>query len=259
MSTFCILITATIDPKGMSFTRRKNPKLRENDYIVALERLLSVCQYPVVFYENSGSDTSRIEAVFKKFPQVPYEIIEYPDGQNFPRHLGKGYGETLAIRNAINNSKLILDSKYVVKFTGRYIIENLKDILGDLEKEGDFMIASTFDRNITYTWSLFFVAKISFLEKYLLPLQDKINDSERKSMEAVLYDAITMAMADGEQCIPIRRTAILTGISGTWNAKVNPIDHYKVKMSVAKVIIFMRKYTKAIIRRIKIISGKIKQ
>ncbi|MEI7437555.1 MAG: hypothetical protein WCL16_12200, partial [bacterium] len=60
MYDYCALLTATIDPDGMTFTRRVNPKLREGDYISAVKKLAAQVDFPVVFSENSGYDLSRV-------------------------------------------------------------------------------------------------------------------------------------------------------------------------------------------------------
>ena len=52
---FCIIITATIDPKGMAFTKRSSPKDRFNDYKKAFREFCNQREVSnIIFIENSG-------------------------------------------------------------------------------------------------------------------------------------------------------------------------------------------------------------
>ena len=52
---FCIIITATIDPKGMAFTKRSSPKDRFNDYKKAFRKFCNQREVSnIIFIENSG-------------------------------------------------------------------------------------------------------------------------------------------------------------------------------------------------------------
>ena len=84
---------------------------------------------------------------------------------------------------------------------------------------------------------------------YVQPLQNIINDSERRPFELILRMAIDNAVKDG--CIFAKFTIkpMVEGYSGTWNAKFKNGDYNKVHMSWGKVLIEWRKLKQRIVRR----------
>ena len=51
----CIIITATIDPKGMVFTKRNSPEDRLNDYKKVFKEFCNQQEVSnIIFIENSG-------------------------------------------------------------------------------------------------------------------------------------------------------------------------------------------------------------
>lgn len=80
----------------------------ENDYISSIKKWISNTTYPVLFCENSDYHLDMIRGAVEKCKKNRIEIVQF-DGQNFPRELGKGYGELLTIKYAVQHSDLIKD------------------------------------------------------------------------------------------------------------------------------------------------------
>src|SRR3954447_26876827 len=97
-----LLLTATVHPKGMPDSTAPDPRQRECDYINCLRYYLAA--HPrfrrVVFAENSGWPLERIrrEAVSAATGQR-LEFLSL-EGNDFPRHLGKSYGEMVLLERA---------------------------------------------------------------------------------------------------------------------------------------------------------------
>ena len=73
---FCLILTATIDPKGMTFLARNSIQDRLNDYKNAFENW---CKHDsinkIIFIENSGYDLTFFNDLSKKFKDKEIEII----------------------------------------------------------------------------------------------------------------------------------------------------------------------------------------
>ena len=163
----------------------------------------------------------------------------------------------MIIKRAIEKSKYIEKSDYIVKITGRYIIKNIKLILDDLEKQENFYVATMYVPNEKYTYSGLIVCKSDFILSYLIPLQNKIDDSKLQPIEVALHLAVENALQDGNRCISFVQKPQIIGYSGTWNAKIREDNYFDIELSVSSILIFLRKYRKAFIRRSKIFLNRI--
>lgn len=117
-----LLMTACINPNGMSNTACQNKNIREVQYLEALNFYLSNTKFNILFVENSGIDISgRYREVIKK---GRLEVITF-DGNHYDRKLGKGFGEGLILKQAFEKSDLLKTSKVVIKVSGRHIVKNI--------------------------------------------------------------------------------------------------------------------------------------
>ena len=173
----CILLTATIDPQGIVFLKRNNPIVRENDYIKSMKRWMEMQQFPIIFCENSGYKIDKIKSMIKKHKKKKIEILQFK-GNSFPRELGKGYGELIIIDYAIKHSKLIKNSDYIIKVTGRYFIKNIEKIAGILSRGKNIHVMTDLKKNLSYADSSIFAFRSSFVVEYLSKYQNLLNDSK---------------------------------------------------------------------------------
>ena len=86
----CIIITATIDPKGMVFTKRNSPEDRLNDYKKVFKEFCKQQEVSnIIFIENSGYSLDYFENEKKKYPDKKIEIMELYENEvgkhPFPR------------------------------------------------------------------------------------------------------------------------------------------------------------------------------
>jgi hypothetical protein len=137
-----LCLTASIDPQGMPGVSRPDPKVRETDYVECL-RFHSE-QFPqvqrIVFIENSGWPLDRLRHVAstcnphgKRFEFISLQC------NNFPRELGKSYGEFLLMDRGLEQSQLARDAGYLAKLTGRNYLLNLTQILERTRQSFQFM------------------------------------------------------------------------------------------------------------------------
>lgn len=126
-----LLLTATIDIKGMPKAYPTVPEQRQEDYYNSLKYYIT--HHPrirkIVFVENSGYPLDRVREAVRENPyQKEVEFISLTCN-DFPRKFGKGYGESLLIEQGFANSNLIREVKYIAKITGRIYLLNLTEIL----------------------------------------------------------------------------------------------------------------------------------
>jgi len=189
----CILLTATIDPQGVVFMKRSNPVVRENDYIKALKRWKDMQQFSIVFCENSDYKIDKIKNIIEEYGKKKIEILQF-DGQNFPREFGKGYGELLTIKYAIEHSYLIKHSDYV---------------------DSDIYVMADLKKNLIWADSRVFAFKSSFVVEYLMKFQNSLNDSKGFYLEHALARAVCHAISHGYKWVPLPSKPIIIGYSGT--------------------------------------------
>lgn len=234
----CLLLTATVDPKGVVYLKRNDPQVRENDYINALKKWMETVNFPIVFCENSGYKIDKIKNITKSYSNNETEILQF-DGQEFPKELGKGYGELLIIKYAIQHSILIGHSDYVIKITGRYFIKNIEKIIIALLKNRNLYVMVDLKRNLTWADSRVFAFKPSFISNYLSKFQDLINDSKGFYLEHALARTVLRAISDGYKWIPLPSKPIIIGHSGSSDTSYNAS---KIHQLLAEVVHHIKNY-----------------
>lgn len=194
---------------------RNDIDLRKKDYEKAINRWLKIPKLKVVFVENSNYKFEKLDIPNKS----NFEYLSY-QGQNFPRSKGKGYGEIRAIEYAINNSKFIENAEYVIKCTGRYFFNKIKNLI-DLK----FDLICNFSKNLRMADSRVFYFKKSFFKNYLIGYKKSIDDSNALHFEHILAKAAHKMMSEGGLWIPIPFPLIIQGYSGTKGYKINTIKN----------------------------------
>lgn len=147
-----ILFTATVQiNSGLAGVTAPDPRLREEEYAENLRYFLR--EHPrlrkLVFAENSGWPLDRLSAL---------AAAENPHGKevemvqlscnDFPGSYGKGYGEALLLDRALSASRLVHETRWIAKMTGRQRVLNMTrlleraparfDLLCDLRDHGLF-------------------------------------------------------------------------------------------------------------------------
>lgn len=230
-----LLLTACINPNGMLYTVLQDIELRKKQYIESLTFYLTQTQYKIVFVENSNIDISHLYQ--KEISEGRLEYITF-NGNNFDRSLGKGFGEALILEYAFLHSKFIAQCHYVVKITGRIIVENVLELIDSCLFNKKSVYCELGLRGKT-ALSVFFVAHKDFISLFLSK-KDFINDSANCYFEKVLFQSISeWRKGAGHKYdhfyLPIR----LRGVSGS-TGMVYPYGN-KMKALVKYVLYFLFK------------------
>jgi hypothetical protein len=137
-----LLLTATVRVnRGVAGVTAPAAEEREAEYAENLRYHLH--HHPgvrrIVLAENSGWPLDRLHEVAGDNPLGKEVELVQLDCNNFPGHLGKGYGEALLIDRALGASRLLAGASHVAKLTGRQRIDNLTALLARVPADVRFL------------------------------------------------------------------------------------------------------------------------
>lgn len=228
--TRIIVLTACIRPKGMAKTALQNEEERKEQYIKALSWYLENTTLPILFVENSNIDISLTFENYIKKGRL--EMLTF-NGNDYPKHLGKGYGEALILKHALANSKLLNSADYIIKITGRLILPDINKILSYYSK-GKY--ACLHLGRLRYWKDKKIESKIMYVHKsllndYFLPQYNKLNDSEGYTFERLLYDSCRQWIENGNKLHVFYRPLRIIGHSGTTGKMMTkPTIYMKIRI-----------------------------
>jgi hypothetical protein len=215
-----IILTACIKPINMPFLERTSEIDRLDDYKKTFVRW---CQNKfadkIIFIENSGYDLSFFHETSKNFPNKTIEIISSNLNNTFEKSLGKGYGEYLCLKEIFKNSKIVNNTDYYFKITGRYYVKNFNKIFEEFRKtKSDIYVC--IKNNLTYADSHVFGGSKIFFLKYVIPIASKINDSNGVFMEHCVAKATLLGINDKLKFNHFSIYPDIYGTIGTNNKKI---------------------------------------
>lgn len=222
INNMVLLLTGCINPNGMAHTVLQDPDIRKRQYISAIRYYLENTKIPIVFIENTNTDISG--EFFTADYSRRIEFITF-NGNNFDKSKGKGYGEALMIEYALTHSKFINDNTYIVKITGRLIIENLEELIQEMKSSECVYASLVRGKYGMERKSYFFGAPKSFLSDYFLFSKEKIDENEGTYFENHLFNESLEWVHDGGKAKEFKLPILVNGISGS-NGKKYPTEHY---------------------------------
>ena len=239
-----ILLTACINPRGMSHTFLNDVEKRKMQYIAAINYYISQTHFPIVFAENSGIEIK--ECFQKQIKEGRLECLSFWGNQDKLR--GKGYGECEIIQYALENSKIIHNSsdKRIIKITGRLIVKNISKIT--MVNNLLFSKRTTFcsiNSNLSFPDSRLIVASSLFYYE-LLNLKETIDDSKSFYFEHALCKILKEKKE--YPFSPFIIKPIILGISGSTGEEYTEEPHSLInsirylKYTVSQYITFKRRY-----------------
>lgn len=212
-----LLLTATIDARGIAFLERRDANLRLEDYKRALTAWLTNRDTPpLVFAENSGYPLAELQRIATETNKHNHriEFLSFDDN-SFPRTLGKGFGELRIIRRALDQSALIGPDTLIVKVTGRYYVENIGSLGAKAKSASDIDVFCDLRGDLTWADTRVFCARTSFLRDFFLPMEAAVDDSAGITLEHVMGRSVHAAMSRGRRWAMLPRAPRIRGISAT--------------------------------------------
>jgi hypothetical protein len=212
-----LMLTATIQVRtDIRSTPRRDTGVRLNDYKISLRQWLGDSAVTsVVFVENSGFDLSNLEDIARSFPTKHVEFLSF-NCPTFNGALGgKSLGEMLCFEYCLAKSEVLKSASRFLKVTGRYYVPNVQSLLTLLADRPELDVVCNLYRNLTWGDSRVFGATNAFLQDYLLPMRDLIDEGADLGIEQVLARAVHQLMAKGGKWSATPEWLEVQGISGT--------------------------------------------
>ena len=242
MNNIVLLLSATIDIKGMPKAYPADPETRQEDYFHTLKYYIN--HHPkiqkILFVENSGWSLARVqEATLENPYNKDIEFISI-NSNTFPRSYGKGYGEISLIDQGFKQSELIQKANCVAKITGRIKLLNLTEILEsvsgsydclyDIKDQGWVIKKYLFQETTAspYVDTRFLVFKKEFYLKYFQPLLYN-HQNGCFYMESKIYQGIQSAKPDQKLIERFPIEPEFYGIAGHFQGKDynSPVEKFK--------------------------------
>lgn len=183
-----------VDPKNVIHTKRKNIEDRINDFEKSLPFWFNLGFFKnIIVIENSNYDGDLFKKHIKQSTNTKkIELIVY-DGQQYDRKLGKGYGWYQQVNKFLKVSKFAKKTDYFVIVTGRYVINNITEMLFNTKVP----LMCNINSNLTFAFSPVTLFPKKFLKNYWLEFCSKTNDSKGRTMEHQQAKALLSAISNG--------------------------------------------------------------
>lgn len=215
---FVLLLTGTIDPNEMAFTKLLDKNSRRSQYIKAIGFWLKKVDFPIVFVENSGNDLSAHFS--REIEQARISVYTF-NGNEYNRAIGKGFGEMLCIEHAFEHSPEIRKAGFIFKATGRHKVLNFETYRKQVEEDKEISLLVNFYGFLKNCDSRFFGFTPDFVPRFLSRHKNNLNDSEWIFFENILSSAALEAIAQDYNFRPLCEYLRIEGTSGTLGVKYN--------------------------------------
>lgn len=220
------LLTATIKPNPMALAELNDEYERMQHYINVLTWMIKAKTSitKLIFCENSGYDLSSFEKLSVKYSKMRKNIEIYnvpmPQITKFP---GKGWGEGIILKWALNNVKSFDRYTSFVKISGRYRIINLNRVNIIIRKslrrhpELKFICSGYSISKRPFASTEFFWSDRNFYSDYMIDLYERVNDPEGTYLEHVFGERL-LQLSNRFLIGILPFPLIIDGFSG-WNSK----------------------------------------
>lgn len=219
-----MLLTATVNVKGMVFTSLQDIEIRKQHYVEAIKFYFDHTSLPIIVSENTNFDFASL---------LPQSMLQsgrleflFFDGNQFPKTYGKGYGELESINYAVNHSTLIGPETRIIKVTGRYRIKNIKTFVKSVVRPNKNSCQAMYFKGQKKAFSGIFIFQKAFINEYLMANHELMNDSKGIYFEHVLATTYLQYVFDGNRYSLLPSYPRMLGISGTENIQHRTNDYF---------------------------------
>lgn len=209
-----LLLTACVNPNGMTQTAFQDADERLKQYLEAIQFYLDKTNFPILIVENTSVNFNDYFLEYVKSGRL--ECLSF-NGNNYPRSLGKGFGEGIILQYAFNYSKTIHEYNWIVKITGRHKVVNIKKLVGIskvLIWRRQFIITEISPKQ-RFCRSDIFIASKKFYLNYLIPNLSLCNDLKNIWFENMLFQSVLSACHDGFNFLYVPICPCQEGVSGS--------------------------------------------
>lgn len=238
----CLVLTATIDPRGCPRTTRTDPQTRLEDYCRAIAGWadqLAGTGTAIVIAENSGADATRLAEVLRYYwgNGKLCTLVQYQESIELT-HDGKSSGEARLIEHALSRAYDYFDADFsFVKSTGRLYVKQFSSCLPS--SPGQFTgqvrpdMSAVDSRVFLSTWNTY--------QRYMWNIADEVRESDGIYFEMALARRLHRVLSDGAvRFTPFRTIPRIVGVSGSSGqpySTVGPQFHRSVDDLVRRIFI----------------------
>lgn len=221
------LLTGTIEQHPDAQAIWIDPRERELQYLAVLSQMANANNNvdTVLFCENSRAQLDAFKPLVNIYAKQSRTFqlckVSMPDSQSFS---GKGWGEGIIIKSALQNNSTLSRSSGFMKITGRYHVVNLKRIITIIRRglrlnpNIKFVCQSLSISNPPEIETRFFWADTDFYREHMLDVYKGVKDEKSIFLEHVIADRL-MQLKDQFEFAVLPIPVIVQGISG-WDGKL---------------------------------------
>lgn len=243
--SYPLVMTAAIDTKGMSGVSVQDVKERAGQYLGTLQFYLQNSAVTrIVFVDNSGYALDEFEALVSRYPDKQVELLSC-DLNDYPRHLGKSYGELRVLDYVADHSKLVTEAGGYFKATGRFPILNLGRLIDEAKRRRPWsMFCDNKDHRI-YDWlhlgwtghacdTRFFGVSLDFYRKFFNGREEELDDSSNKLIEFMFFETVREAAKTETVVRRFRTEPEYAGKAGHVQTALLQVNDYSGAVAKAK-------------------------
>lgn len=134
-----IILTATAVVQDKEFLAQTDKQARIDTYLKSVKQWLEKTTFNIVLLDNNGYSFPELDEYKTQYADR-FEVLSFLESEQLESlHLindkHKGTSEIFAVDWSFYNSRLVSKSRFVIKVTGRYFIEEFQDYLSQYDLE----------------------------------------------------------------------------------------------------------------------------
>jgi len=124
-----IILTTTVFVQNKCYLFQTNHGERIDCYCNSIKQWLN-CNLKIILVENSGYRFDEFKSeINERFEIISFNEQELPEANYLIGNNSKGASELFSINYAIKHSKIINNSDFIIKITGRYFIPEFEEYI----------------------------------------------------------------------------------------------------------------------------------
>lgn len=241
-SKYVILISACIDPSNGSIeVSRSDPSIRLQDYISGLRFWLNIADRrldKIVFIENSGYPLDALKEIAhnsnplnKQVEFISLCCNDYPEGVHY------GYAELNMIDEAFTLSKLLNESSYLIKATGRLTFPTISRLLDRL-KDNFLFAVDCRNNNLfvpcpqVFVTTQLMIFSTSFYKNHLLDIKTGLS-KDMICIEALIYNKLITFQSEKGAILRWSVNVDPSGYSSGWSKNYDSLKQKSINQARA--------------------------
>ena len=237
VDSYPLVMTAAIDTKGMPGVSVNDVQERSNQYLGTLQFYL---QDPavarIVFIDNSGYALDEFQSLASRYPDKQVELLSC-NLNDYPRHLGKSYGELRILDYVADHSLLVSQAGGYFKATGRFPILNVGKLLNEAHQRRPWeMFCDNKDHRV-YDWlrlgwtgracdTRFFGVSLDFYRQFFYGREEELDDSCNKLIEFMFFETVKAASSEYQVIRRFRTEPEYAGKAGHVQTALLQVNDY---------------------------------